>query len=141
MIISPIDLIKAYRKYGPIDVRLLPELIESEQKQTQNTMKRYKVVTDNLDWLGVYSGDVIDYIAAASCPIKVNGSTLTAMTVLHVERVLAAHTDWIQEIKDYPKEYTKEDMIDFAMFYYAKKDAYEWLDKNTFKEWLKTRKS
>ncbi len=109
MIISPIDLIKAYRKYGPIDVRLLPELIELEQKQ--NTMKKYKVVTDNLDWAGIHLGTIIYYNDVPCLPLN---SAIKSCVI--IELLLKKHPEWLQEIKDHPKEYTKEDMCYFAEF-------------------------
>jgi len=147
MIISPIDLIKAYRKYGPIDVRLLPELIESEQKQ--NTMKHYKVVTDYLIPLGLKRSDVFQLgyglMPKSYSVILINAGAhvlfMPSETLLISDAILA-HPDWFQEIKYSPKEYTKEDMRDYADFYFKRqgKSVDDW-GKNLFNLWLKTRES
>jgi hypothetical protein len=121
MEITPMDIINAYRKYGPIDIRRLPELIESEQKQTQNTMKYYKVVTDCLKPLGLKRSDVFQLgyglMPKSYSVILVNAGAhvlfMPSETLLISDAILA-HPDWFQEIKDSPKEYTKEDMLSFG---------------------------
>lgn len=79
-------------------------------------MKKYRVVTDNLDWLLLPRGTVFEawFDIGAVRIKKSNGSTI----VLERGDFLLAHKDWFQEIVDERKHYTMDDMIDFGRFVY-----------------------
>jgi len=78
-------------------------------------MKRYKVVTDNLDWRGINLGNVIEFWdGLRSYPVIDRCGTTTHIEEYFFKDILIKHPEWLQEIKDSPKEYTEDDMLSFG---------------------------
>jgi hypothetical protein len=109
MEITPIDIINARHKYGPLDIRALTDLIKHEKA---NTMKKYQVITDNLDFLGLEKGAIITDDGVAITDYQYNGRVFHFMDYKEgTRRAITLHPNWFQEIKDSSKEYTKDDVV------------------------------
>lgn len=79
-------------------------------------MKKYRVITDNLDWCGVKRGTIVvieDWAKASSCvdPLHINQC--------HLYNAFLKHPEWFEEIKEeQPRQFNLKDMIEFGRFIY-----------------------
>ena len=93
-------------------------------------MKKYKVVTDNLDWYGIKIESILhEHVDNFYCflPGSVAGHAVRSQYDIYA--AIAAHPEWFSEIKEEePKEFTREDMCRFASYahcYHSKKLSYD----------------
>jgi hypothetical protein len=108
-------------------------------------MKKYKVITGNLDWLGFIKGDYIlervdNTFWLGETPN--DGRRAVILPYLLFRDVLRKHPDWFQEIIDAPKEYTKEDvlsLIDHSLNVYGNRH-HAFTTADVYSDWLKNRK-
>jgi hypothetical protein len=91
---------------------------------------KYQVITQHVKWLGLEVGDIVEYDGRA---VRIpNGNMLT-------KDLIEMNLGWFRKVQE--KDYTKDDLISFADFYYKSQGTFEFWGKNLFKEWLNTRKS
>jgi len=110
-------------------------------------MKKYKVITDSLDFIGYSRGQVFfmdndtesDIMSVFNEIVSLGNPSDTNRFTL-IKRAMELHGDWFEEVKVAPKEYTKEDMIAFGDF--VCNSDMEHLVHNkiaVFHRWLKTK--
>ena len=76
-----------------------------------NNMKKYKVITDNLDWRNIRRGRIILVDKnLRSYSVVSDYGIVTWITDAEFQALLQTHPDWFQEVTNPTKEYTKEDM-------------------------------
>ena len=92
----------------------------------RDTMRRYKVVTDNLDWVDIHRGDVISFTGNDADDFTkhfnlAGGATQTIICPKQFHcgfsgHVVYRHPEWFSEIKEKePKEFTRRDMENFGV--------------------------
>ena len=97
-------------------------------------MKKYKVVTDNLDWYHLPKGRIVAVTSPGEFEGGINHFQQT------IEECMLLHPDWFEEVKE--NVFTRNDMVDFAFHYFCQPHAgprmyiYESLD-----EWIKFKNS
>ena len=67
-------------------------------------MKKYKVVTDNLDWYHLPKGRIVAITSPGEFEGGINHFQQT------IEECMLLHPDWFEEVQE--KEFTRADMVD-----------------------------
>ena len=73
-------------------------------------MKKYKVLTGNLDWIGFQKNEIINYPETDDEWKKGRFSD----EYLYLANALQSHPDWFEEVKEEPlkKEFTRDDVVE-----------------------------
>lgn len=102
-------------------------------------MKKYRVTTNEIEWLGVYWDDIItyhkDHITVGYLDPCMELRKQYNLSLPVFEAILKYHMDWIIEVAD-PK-FTRDDMIEFAQYYSHEKIPM--LNSEVLNNWLKQR--
>jgi len=102
-------------------------------------MKKYKVVTDNLDWYGLNKNDEITktdngYVVSKNAP------GILPSCVIPIDDAVKLHPEWFKEIKE--DIFSKQDMIDFAEEYHKINSGMLAITtESVFKEWSRNNKN
>ena len=94
-------------------------------------MRRYKVVTDNLDWVGAKRDSIIVTIDGRKSYEVFSPDYKFRAYIRDTEfrAAIQSHPEWFSEIKEEePKEFTREDMCRFASYahcYHSEKLSYD----------------
>jgi len=120
-------------------------------------MKKYKVITDNLDWCGLEKNDIIKYQSYRCSNSnesfytkkeKVENKLMTDKIIFEKEEfdlLIKQHPEWFEEIKEediIKNLFTKGDMIEFANYCCRYDGVFEGgisTAHNLFNEWLKSK--
>ncbi len=113
---TPYDVLREHREN--------PDKFWNDLLNKPKPMKKYRVVTDNLDWIDVSRGKTIDDEGIVYTDVMHDGC------VFHVKdykdgllKALKLHSDWFEEIKENPvevigkePEFSENDMVNFGFY-------------------------
>ena len=101
-------------------------------------MKKYRVITDNLDWHEVIQGEILHqdedgfWATTNSYPL---------FDRKEFNRLLKLHSDWFEEIQESVSGYTKQEVIDFAAYMIKSPNTkHTRYFEDVFNEWIKNKK-
>jgi len=112
-------------------------------------MKKYKVITDHLEWMDIKMGDIIeDWENKKSYPVQSKFGVSTWIEECYLRALLELKGEWFEEIKDAPKEkkYTQDDIADCLSYYRYHIEGRSRLERNMkpfsdyVDEWLEARR-